>query len=540
MEDYVEIKSIKRNHFIWIFSIITTVMLSLVLLIGITQSVLSSSKTATGVISIIMPPSSGVGSEHLFYDSANSSMRAGKDTNGQPIAYGSSNMAKVVLVDTQSANSAYVKIEMKVLGSTTALSYNTSGQVPTFSDSTTLTSSLSNGVLTLTSSKAIAQYSYMFLDSVLANLSVNGSLLNGTLQVKASVSLESDFKNSSSNLVYYNLSSTCIVLPSSTNYTATSLTQAPEIGKPYVFKVTLAQAYNRTAPVVKVNGVALSPTSGSSGVYTYTIASMAGGENITITPTLNKYTVNVRPTGDSPNTNVATITLSHGDKIITTNGTDLYYKSGVSSQQVLYTGSQSNSNKKYTVTSYLMGGNPMAMPGEFEVTQDIEIQAYWESETISTCVKGDTKIATGFNGEYKLAKDVKVGDYVLGMDMKTGELILSQVTNTFIRQKDIIYKVTFSDGTELQLTGNHPMLTKRGWVCTNYDEFVYDPHIMGGDTVEKDSLQVGDYVKTYEGYKRVVEIESSVNTESVYDFTVVNLGNFFAEGTLLHNTKSPT
>ena len=528
-------KNSSAQVLVWLVAIM---MLFSGLFLGISYGVLKDSKTATGVISIVLPPTAGVGNSALYYDSANGKMYLGKSSSGTLLSSGSNETAKLILSNTQSANSAYIRLELNMLGSS-ALSYNSSGNKPMFSDSTFMNATANNGIITLVSNNAIAQYSYMFLDSVLSNLQVTDALINATLQIKASVSLEASFSNSSTNFLYYNLSTSSVVLPSGASYVATSITQSPEIGKPYTFQVEPNASCNKTAPVVKVDGTELTAVSGANGVYTFTIASLQGGESIVITPVVNTYTITIAPSGDSPNTNVVTKTLSHGDYVITS-GYDLYYRMSSSSTKTsLYSGSTSTSTRNYTVSQYLLNDVPMATSSEFEVVSDMSITASWVFETISSCVTADTKISTGFNGEYKLAIDIKVGDYVLGMDMKTGKLILSQVTNTFIKQNNKIYTVTFDDGSQIKLTGNHPMLTTRGWVCTNYDEFVYNPHIMGNDTVETTSLKVGDKVKSQYSYKTVVSIKCSLNTESVYDFTVTELGNFFADGTLLHNGKSP-
>ena len=534
------IKVRKNNSaqvFVWVVAIM---MLLSGLLLGISYGALKDSKTATGVISIVLPPTAGVGNSDLFYDSDNTKMYLGKSTSGTLLSNSSSETAKIVLSNTQSANSAYIKLELNILGSS-ALTYNSSGDKPMFSDSTVMNATTSNGTVALVSSTAIAQYSYMFLDAVLSNLQVTGAMINATLQIKASVSLESGFTNSSTNILYYNLSTSSVVLPTGENFVATAVTQSPEIGKSYTFQVAMDESCNKSAPTVVVNGTALTAVSGSNGVYTFTISSLQGGESVVITPVINTYTITITPSGDVPtNASKTTKTLTYGDYILIVSGDySLYYKTSTVSKTTLYTGSYTASSKKYTVNSYLSNGDTtLPTSGEIQVVEDMNITAVWKSETISSCVTADTKISTGFNGEYKLAIDIRVGDYILGMDMKTGKLILSQVTNTFIKQNDKIYTVTFDDGSQIKLTGNHPMLTMRGWVCTNYDEFVYNPHIMGNDTVETTSLKVGDKVKSQYSYKTVASIKCSQNTESVYDFTVTELGNFFADDTLLHNAKS--
>ena len=515
----------KRVIFFAAFSFVIGIALTL----SLCNALLSSQKTATGVISIVLPPTAGVGTADLFYDGDNAKMYVGKSTSGTLLSNSSSETAKLVLSNTQSANIAYIKLELNILGSS-ALTYNSSGDKPMFSDSTVMNATASNGTVTLVANGAIAQYSYMFLDAVLSNLQVTGAMINATLQIKASVSLESGFTNSSTNILYYNLSTSSVVLPTGENFVVSAVTQNPEIGKPYTFQVAMDESCNKTAPTVVVNGTTLTEVSGSNGVYTFTIASLQGGESIVITPVINTYTITITPT-DSSEYKPSDVTqiLSHGD-YISVSGYTIYYRQANSSTKTeLYSGSYGSC----TVSEYYLNDKVLSTSTEFQITADVTITADW---VYRSCVAANTKIATGFNGEYKLAKDIKLGDYVLGMDMKTGKPTLSQVMKVFVKQNNKIYTVTFDDGSQIRLTGNHPMFTKRGWVCTNYDEFIYEPHAMGNDIVETTSLKIGDKVKSQYSYKTVVSIECKPNTENVYDFTVAKIGNFFADGALLHNS----
>ena len=106
---------------------------------------------------------------------ANAQMYLGKDTSGVAINADTTDSAKIVLVDTQSASSAYIKVELSVLGMTNVLTY--SGQTPTFSDNTQMTSTTNSQGITLTTSNAVSQYSYIFLDEILSNVGINTNLI---------------------------------------------------------------------------------------------------------------------------------------------------------------------------------------------------------------------------------------------------------------------------------------------------------------------------------------------------------------------------
>ncbi|TGM06409.1 hypothetical protein EHQ79_00165 [Leptospira jelokensis] len=50
---------------------------------------------------------------------------------------------------------------------------------------------------------------------------------------------------------------------------------------------------------------------------------------------------------------------------------------------------------------------------------------------------------------------------VLSKSDETGEVSYRKVANTFIRQTDAIYSVSFADGTVLETTWNHPFRVKK-------------------------------------------------------------------------------
>jgi len=160
---------------------------------GVTYSALSQTKTATGVISIVLPPTSGTTSSNLYIDTNNPAVYLGNDTSGTQVTASTTLLPKLVLTDTQSGSSAYIKIEISVLGVSDILSYNTSGATATFSDSTTMACTQTTSLITLTTSTAVSEYSYIFLDSIISNLQTADQLINATLRLKIYSSLDSTF-----------------------------------------------------------------------------------------------------------------------------------------------------------------------------------------------------------------------------------------------------------------------------------------------------------------------------------------------------------
>ena len=265
--------------------------------LSVSLSMLSDSKTATGVISIEMPPTISVGSGNLYFDRADSTMYLGQDSSGNAISADTTKSAKLVLVDTVSSTSAYVKIKLSLLGQENVLNFD-SGSSVVFSDSTAMTSSVQNGVITLTSG-AVAEYSYLFLDTIFSKIRINetitNEIVNATMQVQITVSLNQDFSNAKTTSIYYNFNCSSleatINLPSGDGYTATAVTQNPIIGQEYEFTVTLSSGYDKTEPIVEFNGETLQSISVSGNTYTYKITITQATVNITVSVVQNTTSI---------------------------------------------------------------------------------------------------------------------------------------------------------------------------------------------------------------------------------------------------------
>ena len=150
------------------------------------------------------------------------------------------------------------------------------------------------------------------------------------------------------------------------------------------------------------------------------------------------------------------------------------------------------------------------------------------------CVTGDTEISVGYNGEIKLAEDIKAGDYLLTMNMTTGQYELDQVQEVIVRTRYFVNTITLVDGTILRITSDHPILTDEGWKCCDYESSSYDIY---PEVLLQEDLQVGDKVKTQNGYVEIASIEEIYYTSgiTVYTFKMTNNKNFFADNILVHN-----
>jgi radical SAM superfamily enzyme YgiQ (UPF0313 family) len=77
------------------------------------------------------------------------------------------------------------------------------------------------------------------------------------------------------------------------------------------------------------------------------------------------------------------------------------------------------------------------------------------------CLTENTKIKTS-NGEKEIKK-LKKDDIVLGFNEKENTIEETRVTDLFERKGEY-YKITLEDKTELEISEEHPVYTKRGWV----------------------------------------------------------------------------
>jgi len=63
-----------------------------------------------------------------------------------------------------------------------------------------------------------------------------------------------------------------------------------------------------------------------------------------------------------------------------------------------------------------------------------------------------------------MIKNIQPGDEVLTLNEKTGRLEWQPVIALLDMGKKPVYKLITQSGKEIRTTGNHPYLTKYGWV----------------------------------------------------------------------------
>ncbi|MBM9549247.1 hypothetical protein JWG40_19650 [Leptospira sp. 201903074] len=147
-----------------------------------------------------------------------------------------------------------------------------------------------------------------------------------------------------------------------------------------------------------------------------------------------------------------------------------------------------------------------------------------------TCFTAGTKIHT--KEGLKNIEDIQIGDMVLSKSDETGELSYRKVVETFIRQTEAIYTVSFTDGTTLETTWNHPFrVKKQGHALEKFS-------IENTDWVQAKDLHPGDVALRADGQELVVtDITIDERAETVYNFEVEEYHTYFVgeSGVWVHN-----
>ena len=154
--------------------------------------------------------------------------------------------------------------------------------------------------------------------------------------------------------------------------------------------------------------------------------------------------------------------------------------------------------------------------------------------TDTCCLTGDTLISMA-DGTQKQIKDVVVGDKVLSYNTETHKLEITTVeTLIHVKRTELVY-ITFADGSQIKITPDHPMFSKRGWI-------VYSPEkgqrAYPDIELQETGTQIGDMIFSLSLLfnKEIVNMEYVVCEEmDTYTFTTKDNHNYFAQGVLVHN-----
>lgn len=152
-----------------------------------------------------------------------------------------------------------------------------------------------------------------------------------------------------------------------------------------------------------------------------------------------------------------------------------------------------------------------------------------ETSGVAECVFPESQIFTSFEGQYVLAKDLKQGNDILYYNFETNEVEIGKVENVYVHKNATNFvKYIFEDGTYLEATDYHPIYTKNGWKSYTQRNGYEVP-------------QIGNMVRTKDGWKKIIGIESWIGLEDCYDFAIVNnagelINNYYANNTLVQGS----
>jgi hypothetical protein len=132
---------------------------------------------------------------------------------------------------------------------------------------------------------------------------------------------------------------------------------------------------------------------------------------------------------------------------------------------------------------------------------------------VRVCFVAGTKVHT--KEGLKNIEDIQIGDIVLSKSDETGEVSYRKVINTFIRQADAIYKVSFADGTTLETTWSHPFRVLKS------DAKDKEFNIENTQWTQAKDLVAGDVALSADGARlQIVSIEIDDRSKTVFNFEV--------------------
>ncbi|MGV8161935.1 MAG: LamG-like jellyroll fold domain-containing protein [Candidatus Nanoarchaeia archaeon] len=153
-----------------------------------------------------------------------------------------------------------------------------------------------------------------------------------------------------------------------------------------------------------------------------------------------------------------------------------------------------------------------------------KLTATYAGPVMPPCLNDKTKILTA-NGT-PIISDLKIGDLIYTFNGSSLELnkITAIWPSPISNARNIYYYIYYNNGTEDVL------------IKATYNHRFY----VGGDYIPAENLNVGDLLLDYNLIERPIINISIVanNTDNVWDITVENNNNFFAEGVLVHNAET--
>lgn len=158
-----------------------------------------------------------------------------------------------------------------------------------------------------------------------------------------------------------------------------------------------------------------------------------------------------------------------------------------------------------------------------------------------TCFVAGTQVQYDLEGHTKNIEDFQAGDQVVSYDVNTGKQYIAKVTGVTRHESlnelsTVLAEATLADGTVVNMTLDHRLLTDRGWVCVDseYQRFI-----------DLTPLHVGDRVMTANGYVSITKLNIyHCDPTPTYCLMVMDYDeevdddtddNFYVNGIVAHN-----
>lgn len=145
---------------------------------------------------------------------------------------------------------------------------------------------------------------------------------------------------------------------------------------------------------------------------------------------------------------------------------------------------------------------------------------------------GTTIIMT--DGSLVNIENIQTGNQIKSFDLEKKEITVSEVQETKNFTRENYYLVKLNNGTILEVTGDHPLYTKKqfyeGWASLE----PVQTQIKYGMVVKQ--LDAGDFLFDYkDSFIEIDDVELVESETQVYTITVGSTHTFFADGVLVHN-----
>jgi hypothetical protein len=154
-------------------------------------------------------------------------------------------------------------------------------------------------------------------------------------------------------------------------------------------------------------------------------------------------------------------------------------------------------------------------------------------ECSSCCFAPGTKI-TMSDGSEKNIEDVQIGDLVTSYNEKNDSFIEGRVVSLESPVRDHLSTVVFENDSELRMTNEHPMFTRKGWASL-------DPEMTKeGHNMDVKTLRVGDEIRHQDSeWLKIKSIFTEAQKIKVYNLAKIEPHpTFLAERFVAHN-KAP-